>query len=348
MSLGSRVSTKRGGNTPSAPQTKVKKIQWESVRPGEGEDKKFGKNISLLGGPTSGKSVLMLSHAFYNSEYLESIKHAGIFPNVVKCLKLGSLPEINDIVVLESENNLQKALYTKGTTENTLFKPFMDKKIIEIIPYIIQDDGKIIRDGKIIDVSRENFGEIKQEIKDMIRKLVDKGTENTLFCIDSGTKFKNVLDRGLKFMVDTIQNKKHAHLDGIDKFSQLFYTERNNEWEDIYEYKRGYRGWNIDTFKEKNTPKWVLKKDPTAKEISTKWVGGTAHFMDMVWRVVKNSDNSRTITLVDGRNIPTEADRLKPFPMPLENRFAAMPLLDRMCEKVVEYGEADDNRFWQL
>ena len=346
--IGGKLNLPPNKEADNGPVAKKSPIIWQTTKPGETVDSKSGKKISLLGQSTTGKSILMLNHGFYNSDYLDMIRKAEKFPYVVKALQGGYLPEINEILILESENNLSNALNTPNTIENTLFKPFLKKNIITIIPYIITDQGRVIRNGKIIDLSRENIDEIKTELKEKIMELSDMTSENTLYGIDSGTKVKSIFDKGLKKIVDLVQNRANASIEGIDKFSQLFYGDRNIEWGDMYEHLRGFRGWQISTFKEKETPKWVLKKEPGTAEESTKWVNGTEFYMDIVWRIRKFANNERTVEPVFSRNLPTDIERLKPFRIPLESRYGAMPLLDRICEKMVEYDEAPDEAFWKL
>lgn len=340
--LGSNISQKVLNKTvQDEPLTKIKELVWErrKIDP----DARYGKNIGILGFPMAGKTNLLLQHGFFNSKFIPRIKEAG-FHDVVELLKSGILPEIEKIVVIESENNLLKAL--NDGVEKALYKPLRD--MIDIIPITIPRKNVVLKGGKLVSVNREILSQVREKYKETIKALIDDEPETTLLGVDSGTKYKKLLDDKIGTFVDTIEKRKNASLEGLDKYTMIAYAHRNTEWDDVMEYARGFRGWNINTYKESKTPDFVLKADPTADEISTKWVKGTEHFLDIVWRVTALPDGSRRVEIADGKSryLPSKTEKLKPFKIPMNSRMAAMPLISRMTEKLMLGETEDDEQFW--
>ena len=342
MGLGSNISRKTLSKSGSdEPLTKIKPLVWERKK--VDDNAKYGKNIALLGLPMAGKTNLLLQHGFFNSKFIPYIKEAG-FHEIVELLKSGFLPEIEKIVIIESENNLLKAL--NDGIEKALYKPLRD--IIDIIPITIPRKNVVIRGGKLVNINKEILSQVREKYKETVKALVDDEPETTLLGIDSASKYKKLLDDKIGTAIDLVEKRANASLEGLDKYTMIAYAHRNTEWEEVMEYIRGFRGWNIDTFKESKTPKFVLDKDPSADELSTKWVTGTEHFLDIVWRITALSNGVRQVEIVDGqsRYLPSKAELLKPFKIPMDSRMAAMPLISRMTEKLM-LGETDnDEQFW--
>lgn len=339
--LGSNVSRKSLGGA-DKPLTKIKALEWERQKPDD--TRKFGKNIGILGQAHAGKTNLLLQHGFFNSKFIPRIRDAG-YHDVIELLKSGILPEIEKIVVLESENNLMKAL--NDGVEKALYKPIRD--IIDIIPVKMPRKAIVYKKGKIVSINKELLSQVIEKFKEEVFALVDDEPETTLIGIDSATKPKKLLDDKLGFFIDTFEKRPNASLEGLDKYTMIFYAHRNTEWETIMEYKRGFKGWNIDTFKESKTPDFVLAKDPTKNPISTKWVSGTEHFLDIVWRITAlNNGQIRKVEIADGKSryMPSKIELLKPFTIKQTSRMAAMPLISRMTEKLMLGETKDDEQFW--
>lgn len=342
MGLGSNISQKvLTKAAQSEPLTKIKPLEWERKK--VDPNAKYGKNIALIGQPMAGKTNLLLQHGFFNSAFIPHMKEAG-FHDVVELLKSGLLPEIEKIVIIESENNLLKAL--NDGVEKALYRPLRD--IIDIIPIVIPRKNVVLKGGKLVSVNREILSQVREKYKETIKALVDDEPETTLLGVDSGTKYKKLLDDKIGTFVDTIEERKNASLEGLDKYTMIAYAHRNTEWEEVMEYVRGFKGWNIDTFKESKTPDFVLKADPTKDALNTKWVNGTEHFLDIVWRITGLPDGSRRVEIVDGqsRYLPSKTEKLKPFKIPTNSRMAAMPLISRMTEKLMLGETKDDEQFW--
>ena len=321
------------------PLQAIKRLEWVKPDP----KAKYGKNIGIVGQAMSGKTNLALQFGFFNSEYIPQLKKAG-YNKVVDLLKSGVLAEINRIVVLESENNLRKAL--NDGIEKALYRPLIKKGILDIIPIYIPRKRVIIKDGKLIDMTVNLLKKAREEYLETVKQVVDESDEHTLFILDSATKYKKLLDDRLGSIIDIITNRRNASLEGLEKYTQVFYSHRNAEWEEMQEYKRGFKGWNIDTYKETATPQHYI--DAGSDPLSTKWVPGTPHFLDMVFRITVTPTGDRMVEIADGkgRYLPTSLKGLKPFKIKLNSRFGVMPLIEIMSEKLMMGNNENDDLFW--
>jgi len=320
------------------PLQRSKALVWEKPDPNQ----KFGKNIAIIGGSMEGKTNLALQFGFFNSEYTPYMKKHG-FLKTIEVLDKGILAEVEEIIVVESENNLKKAL--NDGIEKALYRPLTDKGIIDIIPITIPRKEVKIKNKRLVNVYSDKLEEKKDQFVDLIKEIVDTKGENTLLIIDSMSKYKKLLDDRLGLIIDVVKKRANASLEGLDKYTQAFYAHRNTQWENIMEYKRGFKGWNIDTYKESKTPQQYV--DLGAEPISTKWVTGTPHFLDMVYRVTTLSSGVRQIEIADGkgRYMPKDPKKWK-FKYPLNSRMGAMSLIECMCDTLLLGEDPDDEKFW--
>jgi len=304
----------------------VKAIKWQTPDP----SLPYGKNLAIVGQPMTGKTIAAMLFGFFNLDYKDQILEAG-YPDVVELLEADLLPEIRKIMVLESENNLLKAL--NAGVEKHLFRPFIENKTIQVAPIIIpRKDVRLTADNKIISVRRQLMEELKEQFDEEVKAIVADEDEHTLFIIDSMSSYKKLLDDKFGLLYEVLNKRDNAVFDGIDTYRQSFYASRNTWWENLMKSKRGFKGWNIDTFKESETPEHYLK--PGEDPYRIKWVGGTEHNLDMVFRIEKQGDGKRKIYILKGRYMSDDYDKHE-FYYPLNTRMGAMPFINSMAEKLL-------------
>jgi len=244
------------------------------------------------------------------------------------------MPEIRKIMVLETENNLLKAL--NSGVEKALFRPFIEKGILHVAPIVIpRKDIKLIADSKIISIRRQLIEELKEQFDEEVKAIVEDEDEHTLFIIDSMSSYKKLLDDkfGLLFEVLNMKDvRKGTQFEGVDTYRQSYYASRNTWWENLMQEKRGYKGWQIDTYKESETPLHWLKEGEDPYRI--KWITGTEHNLDMVYRISKSPDGLRRVEILNGRYSPDDYDEHE-FIYPLHSKMGAMPFIDAMAEKLL-------------
>ncbi len=289
----------------------------------------YGKNLAIVGQPMVGKTMLALLFGYYNSEYKKEIIDAG-YPAVVEVMEADILPEIRKIMVLETENNLLKAL--NSGVEKALLKPFVQRRMIQIAPILISRKEAKIVNGKLVSIRREMIEEQKEEFDEAVKAIVADEDEHTLFIIDSMSAYKKLLDDKFGLMYEVISKRDSATMDGIDTYKQAYYASRNTWWENLMQAKRGFKGWNIDTYKESEIPEHWRK--PGEDDFRIKWIGGTEHNLDMVYRVEKLPSGDRDIHILNGRYEPSTLEE-RTFPYLLDSRMGAMPVINSMAEKLL-------------
>jgi hypothetical protein len=247
----------------------------------------------------------------------------------------GLVPEIEHIMVLEPENKLLQAI-TDGV-ERDLLRPFVKKGILEVAPINVpRKEVQITEKGLSISQRRAYFDAKKEQFDQAIRSVVDSYGPETLFIIDSMTKYYKLLQDKFGLLYDVLNKRENPTQEGIDTYRQSYYASRNTWWENTMEYKAGFEGWNIDIYKEKPIPKHY--QEPGEEPFNIKWCPGTMHHLDQSYRVIKISDKERYIKLYQGRYEPQDPADHK-FPYLLDSKMGAMPILENMAEKLL-YGES--------
>jgi hypothetical protein len=162
----------------------VRELVWQTPN----FEIKYGKNIAIVGQPMVGKTNLALLIGFFNSTYKNQIRESG-YSDVVEVMEAGLLPEIEQILVLESENNLLKAL--NSGVEKALFKPLINKGMIHVAPIIIpRKEVRLTEDNKVVSVRRDLIEQLKQQFDDAVHDVISDFGEETLFIIDSMSAYK--------------------------------------------------------------------------------------------------------------------------------------------------------------
>lgn len=305
----------------------IRDLKWHTPN----LEDRYGKNIAIVGRPMGGKTLLALLAGFFNSEYTKEIREAG-YESVLEVMKSGLLPEIERIMVLESENNLLKSLTTG--IEKKLFRPFIEKGIMEVAPIIIpRKEVMITEDNKVVSIRRTLIEQLKQQFDEAVKEIVADEPESTLFIIDSMSAYKKLLDDKFGLLYEVLNKRENAVFEGVDTYRQSFYASRNSWWQNLMQSKRGFKGWNIDTYKASDIPEHYLK--PGENAFSIKWVTGTEHDLDMVFKIdVLNDGVTRQIEILKGRYSPSKPEDHK-FYYPLNSRMGAMPMINSMCEKLL-------------
>jgi len=320
-------SAKSELNAPVAdkPERSTRPLKW--YKPDI--NKPHGKNLGFLGATKAGKTMLLCLLGYFREEFREDILAAG-YDRVVEVMDKKILPTIHEIVVLETENNLLKGI-TDGM-EYKLLKPLLDLDMFKIIPVEFERKEVALKEGKIETLRKEEIEIVKQEFDFTIRDYVDNGGEHTLLAVDGMSGYKKILEDKFGMLYEVLSKRDNAFVEGLDTYRQSYYASRNSWWENIMQKLRGYKGWNIVTFKETVTPEYYLK--PGEDPIKTNWVKGTDFYLDMVYRITKISETVRNVEVLDGRYVPSQKDDSF-FQIPYDNPMGAMPLIDSMCEKLL-------------
>lgn len=320
-------SSKSAVKAPSEePIQKIRPLKWHKPDPSIA----YGKNIALTGKSKSGKTFLLCLLGFFREEFRDDIIDAG-YDRVVEAMDKKILPTIHKIKVIESENNLLKAL--NAGAERKVLQPLIDLDTFEIAPIVFERKETSLTDqNKIISLRKKEIEECKQEFDLTVREIVKENGNHVLFAIDSMTGYKKILDDKLALLYEVVQKRPNAMMEGADTYRQAFYAARNSWWENIMQLLRGYKGWQVTTFKGDDTPEQYQKPGQDIYRI--KWVNGTEYFLDMVYKVIKHTETFRQVELLNGRYVPDDPDDLM-IEYPMNDPMGAMPLIDSMCEKLL-------------
>lgn len=320
-------SSKSAVKAPSEePIQKIRPLKWHKPD----SSLAYGKNIALTGKSKTGKTFLLCLLGFFREEFRDDIIDAG-YDRVVEAMDKKILPTIHKIRIIESENNLLKALNVGA--ERKVLQPLIDLDTFEIAPIVFERKETSLTDqNKIISLRKKEIEECKQEFDLTVREIVKENGNHTLFAIDSMTGYKKILDDKLALLYEVIQKRPNAMMEGADTYRQAFYAARNSWWENIMQLLRGYKGWQVTTFKGDDTPEQYQKPGQDVYRI--KWVTGTEYFLDMVYKVIKHTETFRQIELLNGRYVPDNPEDLM-IDYPMNDPMGAMPLIDSMCEKLL-------------
>lgn len=311
--------------TMDKPEQKVRPLKW--YKPDLNAP--HGKNIGIVGFTKAGKTMLSCLLGYFREEFRDDILNAG-YDKVVEVMDKKILPTIHEIVVLETENNLLKGI-TDGA-EFKLLKPLLDLDVFKIIPVEFERKEVAVENDKVVSLRRDEIEQCKQEFDATVRWYVDNGDEHTLLIIDGMSGYKKILEDKFGLLYEVLSRRDNAVIEGLDTYRQSYYASRNSWWENTMQKIRGYKGWNVLTFKETLTPEHYLK--PGQDPINTSWVNGTDFYLDMVYRVNRISETVRNIEIIDGRYVPSEEEALS-FQIPYMNKMGAMPMINSMCEKLL-------------
>ncbi|MGV9200303.1 MAG: hypothetical protein ACOC4M_15970, partial [Promethearchaeia archaeon] len=280
-----------------------------------------------------GKTALALLFGYFNSEYKKQMRDEG-YTKAIELMDSGLLPEIEEIIVLESENNLSKAITTG--VERAFAKPFWKKDMLTIAPIGTErKEDKLEETEQSIRQKRLLIDAYKKQFDTAVRRIVDDKGPNCLFIIDSMTAYYQILKDKLGLLSDKLNDRDIPSDEAMSSMKQAHYASRNTWWEKTMTYKRKFKGWNIDTFKAKEVPDHY--RDAGDPEYNIKWVPGTKHFLDMSWRVWRPPGTTRRkIEIIEGRYAPQDYSKWK-FPYPLRTKMGAMPLIESMADGLL-YG----------
>jgi len=325
MPLGDNYNLKKSTPGTDKPLQKITPLEWKKAN----FDDKSGLNIGIIGEPKAGRSTLSLLFAYFNSQYKDLIKEGG-YDYALQGLNEGILPEIEQIIILEPEAKLEKALQ-KGGVRKALILPFKDK--LDIIPFPIErKEIALTEDGYSVKQNREYFETRKQEFIETLKAIIDHFGENTLFIIDTLSHFKKLLDDKFGLLYDVMSKRENPIQEGVDTFRQSYYASRNTSWDNVMGLKQGFKGWNVDVFKEKPIPTHYQQtgEDP----YTIKWIDGTMHYLNMAYRVYKKADGSREIEMYEGEYMPKDSKEFY-LKYPQEDKMGAMPIINALCKEII-------------
>ncbi len=303
-----------------------------------------GYTIGACGFKNTGKTDSLLTMGYMNMNLAH--KYKDKYPTLFSNLHDGTVPEVERIIVIESENAIGKQMKRKYETKLLApMRKYVDVKVISV-PVVSYEEmraatGEFIPNPeKVEDILTAS--DIYMESLKMV--LNDYGDE-TMVMLDSASRFKLLLDT----KAQVIYNQKIAKL-GPTAMKEEGYNKwgsRNIWWDAAMTMLRGAPGWCGVTFMVQDNPNWVAeaqkKKGRTPEYTKTIWTDRTAHNFDMIYDFEFNEDRSIRVDTRLGRYMGrgAEGEELNSFKLHQFERTSFLQAIENMLY-VIEGDEFDD------
>lgn len=229
--------------------------------------KRYADKESIGGGIVSvilsshkmGKSIISLLVGYYNKKYKQ---YMG--PGCQRMLQQGTLPEIEKIVVCDTEITTNRDL--KHGKMRLLMKPLIDDGIIEVAETPVKRKSETIEtekdvDGKITSEKIVNIKDVevemeRQNFEAAIWKAIDRNGSNVLIIVDSLSDYKKSLDdlqetMFKKTVITTYKQTKDVAADEKENeaLQSSFNQYRNKWWHNTLIKLRTNNCWVVETIK---------------------------------------------------------------------------------------------------
>lgn len=191
------------------------------------------------------KSTTAAMWSFYNSAFK---RHLG--PKTNKLLSTGRLPEIQRVLVIDTEETWERDL-DHGFL-GMMLKPLHAagiKIIVESVP-LLRKREKVI-DGEVINVSNDyDVDKMRDNFESAVWHARDLG-EGTLVLVDSMSDYKDMItDEQEEMFGKTITTKFKGEVDDENvNVDRKFYRYRNKWWTNILMKLRNSGLWVAETYK---------------------------------------------------------------------------------------------------
>jgi len=252
----------------------VKKKTYEIVEEDLHAEEGGGYTLGFAGQGMTGKTISAMTLGKLRMDNIENLRKNGL-EYLAKALEDGSIPYINKVVVIESENAMKKQMG----------RPLERKILYDVIPItkrihipIANREMDIATSGaEITKESIENIQMASEMYADAIEMLANEVDNHTLVILDSASRYKLLLDAKATILA-AIAGQGMTE-EAQKKESGRIWGNRNEWWQTSMILLRGIPGWVVATFMEEEVSKWVL--DMNEKSV----IKGTAKRMDPIKRI---------------------------------------------------------------
>jgi len=219
-----------------------------------------GLVIGLLSLWKNGKSIGASLWAFFNSLFK---KYMG--PETREVLTTGTLPEIEQILVVDTEETWKRDL-DHGYL-GTILKPIIKSDIkikIESTPLLRKREK--VKEGEIVNVSKDfDVDKMRENFEAAVWHAAEDYGPETLIIIDSMSDYKDsITDEQEEMFGKTITRKFKKRGEKEDEETNLdrkFYRYRNKWWINVLMKLRTSGAWVVETYKmEKRDEEWRWKE----------------------------------------------------------------------------------------
>jgi len=277
--------------TTRTPRTRKSVVTYEELN----ESDSTGYTFQFGGLPMTGKTINALALGFINKKNIPILKKEG-FKYIVYALENGFIPDIKEIIIVESENAIKKQ-FSRALERDTLRGEGGIPKVIRVhIPVSSKMIDIMDEKAKLTKESATDIQESQKIYMDAIDDLAGywdpeyhewvkgRATENTLVIIDSASRLKLLLDVKAGIVTDlrlAASKDKDGDIDKevSKKINSEKWIGRNNNWQRCMTQLRGLPGLVVATFMDQEVTEWVL--DMNKKKADK----GRAKLMNPITRV---------------------------------------------------------------
>lgn len=307
------------------------KIEYKLIN----EEDNFGLNIAILGEDMVGKSLMAALFGYFNSKFLPYIDNEK-YPNAIRLLKEGYMPEVEKIKVLDLDNSFRKSA-SRGTFKQLLL-PFIRENAISYETIRLPTRQQRIVNGKVENFKSDELFKAKKKIEDAIEIACEDYGPETLFLIDSMSSYYEVLDDMFSIVWEYINDAEmFAHVD-----NQKDWRIRNSWWRRTMKLKRNYPGWQIDTIKVVEKPDHWKRSGQSPYNFKWPVGSGDNNFnLDMIYWLKRTEEGNAYADITNGR-YKDEKNKQNNIEInyPLYTPEAAFVLIEKMAPYIM--AEAED------
>jgi hypothetical protein len=329
---------------PKSDDTIRQKIQYKKI---SGDDK-FGLIMAIIGQGTIGKSLLAGCFGYFNSKFISKLDPEK-FPNTIRLMKEGYMPEVERIVVLDLDNKFEKSL-SRGEF-NRLLNPLLPIEIVkneDMENLYIPKRQTTWEKGRMKNARPEELFKAKAFVEEAIQTAVKDYGPETLFIIDSLSSYYEILNDMFSIVYEAAFDA--GMFEKVKNQNQ--WQIRNAWWAETMKKKVNYPGWQIDIVKAVLVPDhWMkakLAKDPNAIPYNIKWAEGSGDNefnMDQVYWIKEDADGLKYFDLMDGRYKSQIAMENTKIYYPWFKRNVAFYFIEHMAPYIMAE-ERPEEEYW--
>jgi len=336
---------------PKEPEPDVKPVTLQPV--------KAGRNLAVIGLDSVGKTTMSLLWGYLNSRYKERM--GDDLTLTKKALSLGVVPEVEKIIVIETQNKLVKNMGIIGSVENRLISPLKaDGTKIEIIEVPCKRLKEVIVGNKVIPENLDELQETADKFVSEVDKCIKLGPEYLLI-IDNISDYLEMLDDKQAVLYSYITRASMIEKTPTDKAASLVeaagilqqmnqsaWKYRNKWWKDLLVNKKKFMGWNIDIIAQYKTPDHFLydkdgNRRKNAKELNTCAAPRSFEHIDHQFYLSRQynttSKKDEFIVEMSGKYM-NPVQELNTFTLEPFRRFAGL----RMFERIAHWMLVEDSQ----
>jgi len=311
--------------------TRESNVEWENLVSVESS----GYALGFYGETKTGKTITSLGFANLRHEMIPAWEKD--YPLTAEALRDGTIPEINKIIIIDTENAIKKQI--GQVLEKKLLKFITGHVEIKYkkVPISVPDsDLKDLEKGIIIsDESAQLIFDSVELVETAIKWASENSDQNTLVIFDSASKYLDLLTgKGTVQYNRRIRDRgeEYVKTEGMHK-----YVIRKQWWDASLGILRGTAGWIISTFRVVPNSEYSIAvakaKNRTVKYFKTLALDTTGFNLDMEYDFSFAKDKfERHIDIRVGRWVDTEDNDENKFLISSRTRFSSLKIIEAMLK----------------